>query len=237
MKVLASLFWVLLYLLLSMTAYAATLIDDVKVVDGDTLSFEGLGVTVRLVGIDAPESRQMCETAEGEPYECGMAATRALEEKIAGKPVRCEGHKRDRYGRLLATCFTSNGADLNGWLVEQGHALAYRHYSEQYVLQEEMAREGKRGLWAGRFVKPWDWRRGERLEIEASAGSASGTVEVGSAGDAGEAEVLRDYRVQTDNGIGIEETVKRAASAIEAAGAILARVEPQDNGEQDGPAS
>ena len=199
MKVLASLFWLLLLLLLPMVAHAATLIDDARVVDGDTLAFEGLGVTVRLHGIDAPESRQACESAEGDRYECGMAATRALEEKIAGKPVRCEGDKRDRYGRLLATCFTSNGADLNGWLVEQGHALAYRHYSEQYVLQEEMAREGKRGLWAGCFVKPWDWRRGERLEIEASAGSASGTVEVGSAGDAGEVDALALY---DDNGNG-----------------------------------
>ena len=101
------------------------MIADVKVVDGDTLSFEGLGVT----GIDAPESRQACESAGGERYECGMAATRALKEKIGGKPVRCEGDRRDRYGRLLATCFTSNGADLNGWMVEQGHALAYRSYS------------------------------------------------------------------------------------------------------------
>ena len=193
MKVLVSLFWVLLLLSPSMTAQAATVIADVKVVDGDTLSFEGLGVTVRLDGIDAPESRQACESAEGERYECGMAATRALEEKIAGKPVRCEGDKRDRYERLLATCFTSNGADLNAWMVEQGHALAYRRYSEQYVLQEEMAHEGKRGLWAGRFIKPWDWRRGERLEVEASSGSVSDAAEAGSAGDAGEVDALALY--------------------------------------------
>ena len=51
------------------------------------------------------------------------------------------------------------------------------------------------------------------------------------------AEVLRDYWVQSDNGIGIEEIVKRAASAIEEAGDVLARVEPPDRGEQDGPAT
>ena len=185
-----------LVLLLPALAQAGTLIGDVRVVDGDTLSFEGLGVTVRLDGIDAPESRQACESAEGERYECGSVATRALAEKIAGKPVRCEGDQRDRYGRLLAACFTSNGADLNGWLVEQGHALAYRRYSEQYVLQEEMAREGKRGLWAGRFIKPWDWRRGERLEVEASSGSVSDTAEAGSAGDAGEVDRLGFVRRQ-----------------------------------------
>ena len=184
MRILVSLFWVLLLLSPSMTAQAATVIADVKVVDGDTLSFEGLGVTVRLDGIDAPESRQACESAGGERYECGMAATRALEEKIAGKPVRCEGDQRDRYERLLATCFTSNGADLNGWMVEQGHALAYRRYSERYVPQEEMAREGKRGLWAGHFVKPWDWRRGERLGGSESARAADGGSTEGEAVDA-----------------------------------------------------
>ena len=51
------------------------------------------------------------------------------------------------------------------------------------------------------------------------------------------AEVLRDYWVQSDSGIGIEETVQRASLAIEAAGDILARVEPSDRGEQDGPST
>ena len=66
-------------------------------------------------------------------------------------------------------------------------------------------------------------------------GEAWGEETTGSIGTL--AEVLRDYWVRSDNGIGIEETVKRAASAIEAAGDILAKVEPQDAGEQDGPAT
>lgn len=194
MKVLASLLWLLLLLSLPRAAQATALIGDARVVDGDTLAFDGFGVTARLDGIDAPESRQACESAEGDRYECGMAATQALKEKIVGKPIRCEGDQRDCYGRLLVTCFASDGADLNGWLVEQGHALAYRRYSEQYVLQEEMAREGKRGLWAGRFVKPWDWRRGERLE--AASGGVSGLVKAESAG---EVDALALY---DDNGNG-----------------------------------
>lgn len=156
MKVLASLFWLLLLLSLPMAAQATALIGDARVVDGDTLAFDGFGVVVRLDGIDAPESRQKCESAEGVRYECGSEATQALTRKVAAKPVRCEGDKRDRYERLLAVCYTPDGMDLNGWLVEQGHALAYRRYSERYVLQEEAAREGRRGVWAGRFVKPWD---------------------------------------------------------------------------------
>lgn len=51
------------------------------------------------------------------------------------------------------------------------------------------------------------------------------------------AEVLRDYWIQSDNGAGIEETVRRADSAIKVASDILARVDSQDRSEQDGPAT
>ena len=78
--------------------------------------------------------------------------------------MRCEGSRRDRYGRLIAVCFDADGTDLNGWLVSQGWALAYRRYSKQYIRQEEAARKARRGMWSGRFVKPWQWRRGKRLE-------------------------------------------------------------------------
>ena len=111
-------------------AHAETLIGDVRVVDGDTLELEGLGVKVRLDGIDAPESKQACENADGSRYACGAAATQALGEQIAARLVRCEGDEIDRYGRLIATCFTPEGLDLNGWMAERGHALAYRRYSE-----------------------------------------------------------------------------------------------------------
>ena len=48
-------------------------------------------------------------------------------------------------------------------------------------------------------------------------------------------EELRNYWVQSESGIRIEDTVKLAASAIDKAGDILTRAEPQ--GEHDGPAT
>ncbi len=45
----------------------------------------------------------------------------------------------------------------------EGLALAYRKYSKRYVPEEDEAKAAKRGLWAGEFAAPWDWRRGERL--------------------------------------------------------------------------
>ena len=66
--------------------------------------------------------------------------------------------------RALGICYVADGTDLNGWLVRQGHALAYRRYSTKYVPQEDQAKAAQAGLWAGAFIKPWDWRRGARLD-------------------------------------------------------------------------
>ncbi len=52
-------------------------------------------------------------------------------------------------------------------MVSQGLALAYRRYSLDYVDEEADARAVRRGIWAGEFMKPWEWRRGKRLETTA----------------------------------------------------------------------
>ena len=77
--------------------------------------------------------------------------------------MRCEASGRDHYGRAIAVCFAADGLDLNGWLVREGHALAYRRFSPAYVGDEEAARCARRGMWKGTFVPPWRWRKGERL--------------------------------------------------------------------------
>ena len=79
--------------------------------------------------------------------------------------MRCTGHEFDAYGRLIASCRTAGadgpgeGLDLGAALVERGLALAYVRYSERYVPEERAARRARRGLFAGAFVAPWDWRR------------------------------------------------------------------------------
>ena len=133
-----------------------------RIVDGDTL--EVAGQKVRLQGIDAPESGQSCRQATGPRYPCGEHATQALRTRIDADAVTCMIEGRDRYSRALGICYTADGTDLNGWLVRQGHALAYRKYSTQYVPQEDQAKAAQAGLWAGVFIKPWDWRRGARLD-------------------------------------------------------------------------
>jgi len=126
-----------------------------SVIDGDTIELHG--TRIRLIGIDAPESRQLCQR-NGEPWRCGQAAALALADHIEGKTLDCRPDGEDRYGRTLAVCFLGS-EDLNGWLVEQGWALAYRHYSTVYVGQESRAEAANAGVWSAEFEMPWDWRK------------------------------------------------------------------------------
>ena len=131
-----------------------------RVIDGDTIHINQ--TKIRLHGIDAPETRQECYRVDGSPYRYGEAATDALRVLIGADPVRCDGRAYDRYKRLIAVCFIGT-KDLNAEMVRLGWALAYRKYSNDYVAAEVDAKSQKVGLWQGRFVAPWDWRRGKRL--------------------------------------------------------------------------
>ena len=130
------------------------------VIDGDTIEVHSQ--RIRLHGIDAPESRQLCRR-DGKPWQCGKDAANALADKIARRLVTCEDLGRDRYERIIAKCAAA-GEDIGRWMVSEGLALAYRRYSRDYVDQEAEAQAARRGIWAGEFVKPWEWRRGKRLD-------------------------------------------------------------------------
>lgn len=133
-----------------------------SVIDGDTIVIHGQ--RIRLHGIDAPESEQLCRDGEGQRYRCGQKAAQILDHMVSGHVVHCVQEDVDRYGRVVGTCITPS-ADLNGIMVSTGWALAYRQYSKTYVPAEEDAQRQKAGIWAGEFVAPWNWRRGERLEV------------------------------------------------------------------------
>jgi endonuclease YncB( thermonuclease family) len=126
-----------------------------RVVDGDTLAIGA--VKVRLDGIDAPETDQICLDAKAARWTCGLEARDRLQSRIAGRAVACVSSGTDAYQRQLAACSVA-GENLNEWAVKEGWALAYVKYSTAYVKAENAARESKRGLWRGAFIAPWDWR-------------------------------------------------------------------------------
>ena len=133
------------------------IIGVASVIDGDTIEIHS--TRIRLHGIDAPESRQVCQDANGKDYRCGQRAALSLSDFIGRKTVSCTPKDKDRYGRTVAVCYTG-GVDINGWLVRNGYALAYRQYGgAAYAADEAAAQSAKAGIWQGSFDKPWDWRK------------------------------------------------------------------------------
>jgi endonuclease YncB( thermonuclease family) len=128
------------------------------VIDGDTIELHGR--RIRLFWIDAPESAQICQSAAGHDYRCGQQAALALADRIGTATVRCTKKDIDRYNRIVAVCRVGD-IDLGDWLVSQGHAVAFRRYSKDYVAEEDRARSARRGMWAGTFTMPWEWRAGK----------------------------------------------------------------------------
>lgn len=139
---------------------ANELVGVASMIDADTLEIRG--VRIRLHGIDSPESRQLCINPSGQQWRCGQQAALALSDRIGRRTVSCAVRDVDRYDRAIAVC-TQDNQDLNRWLVSEGWAVAYRRYSRDYIGAEDQARHAGRNIWAGQFVMPWDWRRGQRL--------------------------------------------------------------------------
>jgi endonuclease YncB( thermonuclease family) len=133
-----------------------TLTGRAQVLDGDTVVMNGR--RVRLWGIDAPEFSQTCMRS-GDVYRCGEVATSALRAKIAESVISCIQRGIDEYGRVVAMC-SAGDVDIGGWLVENGFAVAYRHFSGSYYDDpEKRARANGAGIWSSSFDWPWDWRR------------------------------------------------------------------------------
>lgn len=122
------------------------------VIDGDSLRIGGS--EIRLDGIDAPESRQTCQRDE-ETWPCGRRVRDELDRLIAGRSVVCRGRERDQHGRMLGMCEVE-GLAVNSAMVRAGWAVAY---DGRLANEEREARAARRGLWAGEFERPRDWRR------------------------------------------------------------------------------
>lgn len=131
--------------------------DEVRVlyiVDGDTIkvSIGSKTETVRLVGIDTPETKK-----PGSPVECwGPEATLAMSRLVSGKTVTLTYDKtagdRDRWGRMLRYVSVGN-KDVGLALINSGAAEAYAYKNQRYSKRasyenaERRAKTSKRGMW------------------------------------------------------------------------------------------
>lgn len=127
----------------------------VRVVDGDTIVVDvgSREMTVRLVGIDTPETVHPTKPVE----RFGKEASAAMRSLVEGRSVYLffdqVSDKSDRYGRTLAHVYRAEDRLwINREMILQGFAHAYTQFPFQYMDQfrrdEAEAREAKRGLWS-----------------------------------------------------------------------------------------
>ena len=139
-----------------------TLTGKVRLSDGDSLQFGSKAKRARLFAIDSPELAQKCRKNENN-WACGKAAKQALQQRINGQEITCIGDEKDRYGRMIATCYlklnNQGYLNLNAWQVKNGWAIAYIYYSKLYVAQQKYAKQNKLGIWQGDFLEPFKWRQ------------------------------------------------------------------------------
>jgi endonuclease YncB( thermonuclease family) len=128
---------------------------NIQVIDGDTIHIGKH--KYRFFGIDAPETKQICEK-DNIKIQCGVIAKNVLKNKIADKTPECFVKDKDRYQRLVAECFIGKES-LSRFMVREGYAVAYTQYSKDFVEDEKYAKENKLGIWSMNFQIPSEYRK------------------------------------------------------------------------------
>ena len=170
-------------------ALAVTRENELRVVDGDTLDWQG--VRVRLFGIDAPEIGQTCDR-NGQSWDCGAWSATMLRRAIGTGPVDCLRQDTDRYGRMVAIC-TSGGVDLARAQVQAGAALAYLRYSNRYQTDEARAKSARTGLWASRMMTPESHRQVAKPSAQTPPAACTIKGNIGASGRIYHMPGQRDY--------------------------------------------
>ncbi len=124
-----------------------------RVIDGDTFEIEN-GETVRLIGVDTPETVHPSKPVE----YYGKEASDFTKKTIEGRTVRLEfdEERRDRYGRVLAYAWIKNSSGdevlINRSMVLYGFGnimfyLPNGKYFSELIDGLKIAREAKIGIW------------------------------------------------------------------------------------------
>lgn len=127
-----------------------------RVISADTIQING--GRLQLYGIDAPEMNQSCANSQGRSYRCGQEAANWLKSWIGNYTLSCQVMGQAANGNYVGICSLGD-YDIGAALVNAGWAVANREESEIYIPYEQAARQGRNGLWGGRFYMPWDWRK------------------------------------------------------------------------------
>lgn len=126
----------------------------VRVIDGDTIVInDGNNVTVRLIGIDTPETVHPSKPVQEYGKEASLFTKNLLKGEKVYLVVDLQQGKTDKYDRTLGYVYRfPDGLFVNAEIIRQGYGHAYTKYPFKYMEQfrqlERFAREAEKGLWA-----------------------------------------------------------------------------------------
>lgn len=127
----------------------------VRDIDGDTIvvAINGKDTTIRLIGVDTPET-----VDPRVPVECfGPEASAEAKKILDGAVVRLQTDpsqsKLDKYSRTLAYVFELDGTDFDEFMIAQGFGREYTYdkpyeYQAEFKAAQAMAQANNLGLWA-----------------------------------------------------------------------------------------
>ena len=151
----------------------------VDVVDGDTLKVErdGKRVTIRVIGLDTPETRD-----PRRPVQCfGREASARAHALLDGQSVKLSNDPTqdavDKYGRTLAYVWLADGRLFQYLMITDGYGHEYTYdipyrYQDTFKAAERSAREQSRGLWSPQSCNG-DTGQAESADASAGSGPAS----------------------------------------------------------------
>lgn len=127
-----------------------------SVIDGDTIkvSIDGKEETVRIIGIDTPETKRSRIDEECFGEDAGVYAKALLENTLVQIKHDDTQRIRDRYNRLLAFVGMYDGRDFGEVMIINGYAHEFifqgRVHKKQQLYKDAQtqAQENKVGLWA-----------------------------------------------------------------------------------------
>ncbi len=123
-----------------------------RVVDGDTIHVAS-GVTLRLIGMDTPETVDPRRVVECFGREASLRAHQLLDGTSVSLEYDASQGRLDRYGRTLAYVWMPDGRLFNQVMIAQGYAHEYTYsvpyrYQAEFRAAERSARQESRGLWS-----------------------------------------------------------------------------------------
>jgi micrococcal nuclease len=159
---------VLAFSLASPVLSGTDLVTVGRVVDGDTLKiiYQGQEESLRLIGIDTPESKKNKKAYKdagrsGKDIEqitaMGKKAAdfvRDIIKKGDSVGIEFDVQKRDKYSRLLGYVYMDNGRMLNEEIIKAGYASLMTippnvKYRDRFLRAYKEAREAGKGLFRG----------------------------------------------------------------------------------------